>query len=143
MTSFWTVLLRSSPMKMHVISVMSLMELVKNWRKLETLLRSDSAMRLVTIRFPAGTHRQQVYAALALLAEDEKVRLYHLPQAISRVLSEWADQQDTACDRQQAADHEIAIAQLVTPDAIDHEANVKSREKDRHNAHDGILALPC
>jgi hypothetical protein len=59
---------------------MNLMEIVKGWRALELRMRFNPEMRLITIRLPIGTKREQIYAAFELLTPDEMVRLYNLPQ---------------------------------------------------------------
>ena len=141
MTCFWAVMLRSST-TMHVINVISLMELAKHWRKLEILMRRDTAMRLIILRLPSGTHREQVSAAFELLSEEEMVRLYRLPQAIFRGRVR-DNQHDTAPDCHQSADDEIAVGQLVAPDAVDHKPDPESRQEYRRDSHDGILAVTC
>lgn len=60
--------------------VMTLRELVSD-RVLELRMRYNPEMRLLTMRLPPGTTREQTMEALEVhLTRDERIGLYNLPQ---------------------------------------------------------------
>lgn len=78
--AIWIVLLRPcDDGSMIAIGVATLREVAETARQLGLKMRFN-AIRLVTMRLPAGTRREQVYDAFKLLSNDERLRLYNLPQ---------------------------------------------------------------
>ena len=62
------------------MSILSLSEMLETSRVLDLKLRFNPDMRLVTMRLPSGTRREQVFEAFDQLTDEERSRLYRLPQ---------------------------------------------------------------
>ena len=77
--AIWIVLLRPDEGGITAMGVATLREVAETARQLELKMRFNP-IRLVIMRLPAGTRREQVFDAIELLSNDERVRLYNLPQ---------------------------------------------------------------
>lgn len=88
MSEIWIVMLRPCDDNGTIAAtgVMSLREMLENARWLDLRMHFNS-IRLLTMRLPAGTRRDQVFDAFELLTNDERVRLYNLPQHPMRLSS--------------------------------------------------------
>jgi len=76
--TIWILLLRQRD-AILVERVLTLHELAQAQCTLSLRMRYNPDMRLVTMRFPAGTSREQVFNAFDLLTEGERSKLYRLP----------------------------------------------------------------
>jgi hypothetical protein len=73
----WALLLRPSNGDIHVTEVWTLQELGGERKLLDLRLRSNPAMRLITLRLPPGTTHEQLLQAVTMLTEDERYKLYN------------------------------------------------------------------
>lgn len=76
--AIWIAVLRPSGGDIALDSVMSLPEVAQ--ARMDLRLRYNPDMRLVTMRLPAGTRREQVEEAVKQLGDGERSRLYNSPQ---------------------------------------------------------------
>jgi len=78
--SIWIAILRPYEGDIIVIGIVSLREMVDTARMMELKMRYNPDMRLLTMRLPRGTRREQVMEAFDQLTTDERMKLYNLPR---------------------------------------------------------------
>lgn len=78
--AIWIAILRMVNGEVVAIGMMTLRELTTDCLEMELRMRYNPDIRLVTMRLPPGTRREQVSEAFDLLTDDERRRLYQLPQ---------------------------------------------------------------
>lgn len=76
----WIIILRLYDGAVRLVGVQTIREVFDMGHTLALRIRYNPATRLVTLRLPLNTRRDQVFGAVDSLSDDERLRLYNLPQ---------------------------------------------------------------